>query len=122
MKKQIRTIIIATIITITIIVGCAHAIPVHAENKNPKTSEFYPKLTIVFDTEDNEKYRIVQCIDTSRNIWKFFDNEFKWETGDIANLLMWNCNSQNPYDDKIINVIWEEYNLELCNQIIEWCQ
>lgn len=120
MKKQIRAIIIATIITITIIVGCAHAMPVHAESENPETSEFYPKLTVVFDTEDNEKYRIVQCIDTSRNIWKFFDNEFEWETGDIANLLMWNCNSQNPYDDKIIDVIWEEYNLELCNQIIEW--
>ena len=122
MKKQIRAIIIATIITITIIVGCAHAMPVHAESENPETSEFYPKLTVVFDTEDNEKYRIVQCIDTSQNIWKFFDDEFEWEPGDIANLLMWNCNSQNPFDDEIIEVYWEGYDLTFYYQIMGWRQ
>jgi len=120
MKKEIRAIIIATIVTICIIIGCAQALPANAEAANPEFGEFYPKLTAVFEIEDQSEYRIVRCIDTSRNIWEFYDDGFEWEPGDIANLLMWNCNSQNPYDDEIIEVYWEGYDLTFYSQIMGW--
>lgn len=119
MKKQIRATIIATIIAISIIISCACAMPACAENIYPETQELYPKLTVVFEIEDSPEYRIVRCMDVSQNIWEFYDDEFEWEPGDIANLLMWNCDSQNPYDDEIIDIIWEGYNLNLYHDFIK---
>ena len=122
MKKQIRAIIIATIVTICIIIGCAHAMPACAEKFEPEFENVYPKLTAVFEIENESQFRIVRCMDSSRNVWEFYDDEFEWEVGDVANLLMWDCNSQNPYDDEIINVIWEGYNLNLYYEFMEWRQ
>lgn len=122
MKKQIRAIIIATIVTICIIIGCAQAMPACAEKFEPEFENVYPKLTAVFEIENESQFRIVRCMDTSRNVWEFYDDEFEWEVGDVANLLMWDCNSQNPYDDEIINVIWEGYNLNLYYEFMEWRQ
>ena len=88
MKKEIRAIIIATVVTLCIIIGCAHAMPAGAEAANPEFGEFYPKLTVVFEIENQFQYRVIRCMDTSRNIQEFYDDEFEWEPGDIANLLM----------------------------------
>ena len=101
MKKQIRTIIIATIITIMIIISCACIAPAMAEDHG----EFYPRLTIVVDTEQiHEGLRIVYCQDKDGNVWSFFSDENDWIKGDIADLLMWNLK-----EDEIIEVYWEGY-------------
>lgn len=117
MKKQIRTIIIATVITCAIIISCAFAMPARAENRG----EFYPKLTVVFETEKVGDLWVVYCIDKSQNIWSFYDDEGTWKNGDIANLLMRNM-GECEEDDKIIEVYLEGHteNLEMFFHTTEW--
>ena len=104
MKKQIRAAIIATIITIIILVSCAYAMPVLAERP-----EFYPKLTIVTSSVRIEsRLWVVDCRDKEGNIWSFFDEEGIWKQGDIANLLMW-ATSENEKEDEIVEVYWAGY-------------
>ena len=50
MKKQIRAIIIATIVTCAIIISCAYAMPAQAESAELEHGEFYPKLTVVISS------------------------------------------------------------------------
>lgn len=126
MKKQIRAVIIATIITCAIIISCAYAMPVQAEAANEAAElghgEFYPKLAMVISSVriDTDLW-IVNCQDRTGNVWAFFDDEGTWEIGDIANLLMWNLGEREE-DNEIIEVYWEGYtdNLETFFKIIEW--
>lgn len=117
MKHQIRAAIIATIITCAILISCAYTIPVQAES----TKEFYPKLTIVFETEKVGEMWIVYCIDKSQNVWSFFDDDGTWKTGDIANLLMWHLD-EHEEEDEIVEIYREGYtdNLEMFFQINGW--
>lgn len=119
MKKQIRAIIIATIVTIAIMVSCACAMPAYAEDRG----EFYPKLTVVFETEQVGDMWVVYCIDKTQNVWSFYDDEGTWAKGDIANLLMWNM-GEHEEDDEIIEVYWEGYteNIESFFQLMGWRQ
>lgn len=118
MKKQIRTIIIATIVTCAIILSCACAMPAQAEQKG----EFYPKLAIVVNVKQvAEKLWVVECEDRTGNMWSFFDDMSAWAVGDIANLLMWNL-GENEEEDEIIEVYWEGYaeDMEMFFQTVEW--
>lgn len=117
MKKQIRIIIIATVITCALMISCAFAVPAHAEDRG----EFYPKLTVVFEIEKVGDLWVVYCVDKIQNVWSFYDDEGTWAKGDIANLLMWNI-GENEEEDEIIEVYWEGYteNLEMFFQVNNW--
>lgn len=116
--KTAKICIIATIITAIIICSCAYAMPAKAEAGRP---EFYPKLTVVFNIEKVGNLWIVYCIDKTQNIWSFYDDESTWETGDIANILMW-ATGENEEEDEVIEVYWEGHteNINLFFQINGW--
>ena len=112
MKRSINVII-----AIIIIITCMVIYSATAE----EYGEFYPRLTIVFQIENANDCRIVYCMDKSQNIWTFFDHEFEYEQGDIANLLMWN-NDHDITQHEIIEVYWEGYteNLNLFFEMDGW--
>lgn len=121
MKNTIKTITIATIVTIVIMLSCAFAMPASAEDER---KEFYPKLTIVVDTEQaSAELWIITCEDRTGNLWAFYDDAGEWNVGDIANLLMWNVGEREE-EDEIIEVYWEGYtdNLKIFFQTIAWHQ
>lgn len=115
--KELKVSIIAMIIACAIIISCACACPANAE----EYGEFYPRLTVVFQIENTNDFRIVYCTDKSQNTWVFFDHEFQYESGDIANLLMWN-NNPDITKHEIIEVYWEGYteNLDLFFEMDGW--
>ena len=104
--KQTKVIIIATIVTIIIMISCACAIPATAETNN--RGEFYPRLTIVVEKEhlvDTDLW-LIYCQDKDGNVWAFYDDEGEWAIGDIANLLMWNVGEREE-ENEIIEAYWE---------------
>lgn len=104
--KTLKIAAIATIIAAIIMLSCAVAFSAaEAEAARP---EFYPKLTIVFETEKVSDCWIIHCMDKSRNVWTFYDDEGTWKKGDIANLLMY-ASGETEEDDEIIEVYWEGY-------------
>lgn len=115
--KEVKVAIIAVIITCAILISCACAMPVHAEER----PEFYPKLTIIFNSVKDGDMWTVYCMDKSRNIWTFYDDVGDWEKGDIANLLMMTIDEIEE-NDQIIEVFWEGYteNLETFFQLEGW--
>ena len=118
--KPIKTIIIATIVTIAIIMSCACALPAGAEAAD--RGEFYPKLTVVVETElVTPDLWVITCEDREGNLWAFYDDEGEWDVGDIANLLMWNMGEREE-DDEVIEVYWEGYteNIEDFFHVTEW--
>lgn len=122
MKKRIKTVIIAVVVTCAIIVSCAYAIPVHAETVELGHGEFYPKLAVVVSSiRIDTGLWVVDCQDRTGNVWSFFDNEGTWTIGDIANLLMWDLGEYEE-DDEIVEVYWEGYteNLESFFKTLEW--
>ena len=82
--------------------------------------EFYPRLTIVFDIEDTENYRLVHCIDMSRNTWYFYDQNFKFKQGDIVNLLMWNTNPDITQHEIIDTYLEGHIKIEHLNLFLEF--
>lgn len=110
--KQFKIAIIATIITVCIIIGCAHACA--------ESNITYPRITTVFETEIMKDCQKVKCIDASRNVWIFYDDDFKWEVGDIANLLIFDYDPKTLDDDEIIGTYWEGYDLNFYYQIMGW--
>lgn len=119
MKNAIKTITIATIVAISIMLSCAFAMPASAEAER---GEFYPKLAVVVETEQTSAdLWIITCEDRMGNLWAFYDDARKWEVGDIANLLMWNIGEYEE-DDEIIEVYWEGYteNIKEFFQINGW--
>ena len=118
--KSTKTVIIATIAAITIIMSCACILPAEAEAAD--RGEFYPKLTIVVETEQiAPDLWFITCEDKEGNLWAFYDTEETWEVGDIANLLMRNMGEREE-DDEIIEVYWEGYaeNIKDFFHVIEW--
>lgn len=103
-----RIVIIATIITCAIIIGCFCVIPVYAEDYG----EFYPLLTIVTNTQQEGEWYIVECTDKSGNQWIFYSDDNSWQRGDIANLLMWNIGA-SQFENEIIEVYWEGYTEDI---------
>lgn len=118
--KQTKVIIIATIVTIIIIMSCACALPAGAEAAD--RGEFYPKLTVVVETElVIPGLWAITCEDREGNLWAFYDDEGTWSVGDIANLLMWNMGEREE-NDEVIEVYWEGYteSAEDFFHVIEW--
>ena len=99
---------------ITIICTCILAIfacfPVEAEREAAQEKaelehgKLYPKLTVVVESIKIDDLWLVSCRDREDNVWAFWDDEGKWDYGDIANLLMWGLE-----EDEIIEVYWEGY-------------
>lgn len=117
--KEVKVVIIATIVTVLILVSTAFALPAKAEADR---GEFYPKLTVVVSSvRIDTGLWVVDCRDQEGNKWSFFDDEGTWEYGDIANLLMWNMGEREE-DDEIIEVYWEGYteNIEMYCKIMGW--
>ena len=106
--KEVKVCIIAVIITCAILISCACAMPAYAEQR----PEFYPKLTVVFDSVPDGDQWIVYCVDKSQNVWTFFDDEGTWAKGDVANLLMWAIDDCWE-NDQIVEVYWEGYTENL---------
>ncbi len=104
--KSTKVVIIATIITVILILSCAYALPIQAEAE--ARPEFYPKLTIVVSVTQEDGLWIIECMDKNGDIWAFYDDEESWAIGDIANLLMMTV-SNNIEEDEIIEVYWEGY-------------
>lgn len=120
MKHTIKTIVIATIVTIAIMLSCACAMPTCAESAD--RGEFYPKLVVVVETEQiSTDLWIITCEDRTGNLWAFYDDAREWSVGDIANLLMWNMGEREE-DDEIIEVYWEGYteNIEEFFYVTGW--
>lgn len=114
--KTTKIAIIATIITVCLILSCACALPAQAEAGS--RPEFYPRLTIVVEVISvSDDLWIVECRDRDDHIWAFYDDELIWSSGDIANLLMWAMND-NEEEDEIIEVYLEGYT----ENITEWLQ
>lgn len=118
--KEIKVITIIVIITIAIMLSCAYAIPVSAEQSK---GELYPCLTIVVEKEQEQDSGlwVITCMDKDGMLWEFYDTIGDWEIGDIANLLMWNI-GENETDSQILKVEWEGYteNPKLFFHLMEW--
>ena len=119
--KEVKVIIIATIVTCLLILSCAYAMPVHAEEAE-ELPEFYCKLTIVVEKEAIGDLWIISCRDKNGQIWSFYDDIGEWNIGDIANLFMWNMN-ENEEEHEIIEVYWEGYteNVDMFLKMMGWC-
>lgn len=109
--KEIRACAIATALTVAILIACAFTLSASAEVGN--RGEFYPRLTVVVETEQiANNFWTVTCEDKDGNLWMFYDDEGTWEPGDIANFLMWNM-GECEEDDEIIEVYWEGYTEDI---------
>ena len=106
MTKTIKTIMIATIITVMIMVSCALAMPAVAEVGD--RGEFYPRLAVVTSYErigDTDEWIII-CTDKDGEEWAFYGEREDARIGNIFNLIMWNL-SENEEDDEIIEAYYE---------------
>lgn len=110
MKKTLRAIALATIVTASLMLSFVILTPAHAE----EYGEFYPKLTVVFDTEyiGDTNCRVIYCVDKGFNVWSFFDDSGEWNKGDLANLLMWNTNEDEELHE-IVEVYWTGYTKDI---------
>jgi len=111
--KETKICIIATAITMIILISCACAMPAYAAGE----LELHPKLAVVVDTEKVDNLWLVYCQDREGDVWTFWDDEGTWAYGDIVNLLM-----QELEEDEIIEVYWEGYteNVQLFFQTMGW--
>lgn len=103
--KQTKVAIIATIVTIAIMLATACAMPAYAEQ-----SDFYHLTTVVVGWErigDTDLY-VIDCMTQDGNVWSFYEDEEHWTIGDIAILYMWKC-TEAEEDDEVIDVAWGGY-------------
>lgn len=115
--KNMKIAIVATIITCIIIVSCSFTVIATAETYN-----CYACLTVITDTQQIENNLwVVSCQDKDGNCWKFFDDNYSWAKGDIANLLMY-CYDEDITHNEIIDVYWEGYteNIDIFFMIMGW--
>ena len=106
MTKTIKTITIATIITIMIMISCAFAMTAHAEVGD--RGEFYPRLAVVTGYErigDTDLW-VIEVIDKDGEVWSFYGEEEDAKIGNIFNLLMWNMGEVEE-EDEIVEVYYE---------------
>lgn len=106
MKKTITTTIIATALTIAIIISCACITPACAERGD--RGEFYPLLTVVVGYErigDTDEW-VIDCMDRYGRVWSFYGEEEDAHIGMLFNLLMWNMGEAEE-EDEIIEVYYE---------------
>ena len=97
--KTTKVAIIATIITVIIMISCAYAMSAYAEDLAP----VYGRFAIIIELDPAED--AVICMDTQGNLWSFFEID-TWEVGDLCTITFWN-NSANIADHEILDVMFE---------------
>ena len=102
--KLFKICIIATMITVIIILTCAVAISAEAASCNPNFGEFYPRLSVVVSRDDD----MVICEDQDGNLWAFFCDTDEWKIGDLCNLLLWNI-SEDVTNHEVIEAYHEAW-------------
>ena len=128
MKKQIRACIIATIITVLLMISCAGYVSACAAERSAEAEApeydhglHYPRLSVVVEKRYVGDLCIIICKDRQHNLWAFYDDEGTWDIGDIANLMLWDM-GENEEEQEIIEVYWEGYteNIDAFFQTVEW--
>lgn len=102
--KTTKITIIATIVTIIIILSCASLVNAEAED----WGEFYPKLAVVTGYEhigETDKW-IIYLTDRDGQIWSFYGEAEDAHIGILFNILMWNMNEAEE-EDELIEVYYE---------------
>lgn len=101
-----KTITIATAITIAIILSCACIIPASAEVGD--RGEFYPLLAVVtaYEQIGDTDLWVIDVTDKDGRVWSFYGEEEDAKIGNIYNLLMWNLGEAEE-DDEIVEVYYE---------------
>lgn len=97
--KNLKTAIIATIVTVLIICSCAYAMPATAEDAN-----VYSKPAIV--TGYDLLKDLVTVVDDEGNVWEFYGAE-GLAICDIVWLTIYSYGTKTMEDDEIIDVVWE---------------
>lgn len=88
-----KIIIIATIVTIVIIVSCAFALPVKAER-----SQVYTLDTVIVGIELERDCIKLECLDENGDVWEFYDED-EWHIGDIAILRLFAFDEDYTHDE-----------------------
>ena len=101
MKNTIKTIIIATIITVVIMISTAFALPASAERG------FYAKEAIVVEWEQigETNLRVITVEDEEGNLWGFYDDEDFYKIGDVVILRMCDLFDEIEEDDEVTDVM-----------------
>ena len=101
--KTTKIIVIATAVTLALILACGIA------TADPDHGEFYPKLAVVTSWETiGEGLTLVTCMDRNGALWGFYADPDSYHVGDLLNLLMWNLGEAEE-DDEIVEVYFETH-------------
>lgn len=96
MKKKVFIIIHTLVLIAVILCSCIEHQPAAVQK-----TKLYSKTTVVSEI-DKEKDLVI-CEDCEGELWVFEGCE-GWQEGDFASLLMDTCNTENIYDDEIVEV------------------
>ncbi len=97
MTNTIKTITIATIVTIALIISLGCMIPAGAESYDLES--IYPNTAVITDLDyEND---LVTCTDSVGFDWVFEGIE-DWNEGDVVSLLMWDAGTPNSIRDDVI--------------------
>lgn len=102
--KVTKIAIIATIITIIVLLSCASLTIAETEDRG----EFYPKLAVVTGYErvgDTDEW-IIYLTDQDGQIWSFYGEAEDAHIGILFNMLMWNINKVEE-ESELIEVYYE---------------
>ena len=94
MKKTVTIIVLVCMIF-------AYYVNMQRVTKQENMSNYYSLICEVV-TVDNDNDTVI-CEDCNGNLWEFYGIE-NWEVGDYVNLLMYDCDTVDIYDDKIQSV------------------
>ena len=97
MTNTIKTITIATIVTIALIISLGCMIPACAESYD--LDSIYPRTAVVTDLDYDED--LVICTDSVGFDWVFEGIE-DWSEGDVVSLLMWDADTPDSILDDVI--------------------
>lgn len=97
MTNTIKTITIATIVTIALIISLSCMIPACAESYD--LDSIYPRTAVVTDLDYDED--LVICTDCVGFDWVFEGIE-DWSEGDVVSLLMWDAGTPDSILDDVI--------------------
>lgn len=110
MTKAICWAMVAVLVIAFVSMGCA----VSAKGEGA-LEDIYAITTVVVEINHDED--TVACQDFNGNIWVFYGVE-DWLVGDVATLVMWNCETDIIYDDEVMDVYYSGwFTLE---QVAQW--
>ena len=99
--KTFKTAMIATIITVALILTCGIAMA-HAE------SDFYAKNALVtgFESLEDSGLWIITVVDENGEQWDFLDDESFYRVGDVVVLRMMDLSNEHDEADEICDVMF----------------